>query len=95
MKLLYCFGLAAVVGCASGGQTGGAPPADRNVITESEIMSVPSASLYDLIEKLRPHFVRSHGQTSLNATPSASFAAAFAARFPRSVLLPRVAPAPE
>ncbi len=62
MKLFYIVGLAAVVGCASGGHTGGggggAPPADRNVITESEIMSVPSASLYDLIEKLRPHFVR-------------------------------------
>jgi len=77
MKLLYIVGLAAVVGCASTGQTGGLPAADRNVITDAEMTSVPSASLYDLIEKLRPHFVRSHGQTSLNATPSASFAAVF------------------
>lgn len=78
MKVLYILGLAAVVGCASGaGQSGVVPAADRNVITDSEITSVPSASLYDLIEKLRPHFVRSHGQTSLNATPSASFAAVF------------------
>ena len=79
MKLLYILGLAAVAGCASAGQTGGgaAPVADRNVITESEILSVPSASLYDLVEKLRPHFVRSHGPTSLNAPPSASFAAVF------------------
>lgn len=77
MKVLYILGLAAAVGCASGGTTGGAPAADRNVITESEIVSVPSSSLYDLVEKLRPHFVRSHGTTSLNAPPSASFAAVF------------------
>ena len=75
MKALYAFGLAVVVACATGGRTEGV--ADRNVITESEITSVPSSSLYDLVEKLRPHFVRSHGATSLNAPNSASFASVY------------------
>ena len=77
MRLLYAIGLAAIVGCTSGGQTEGVAPADRNVITEAEMTSVPSSSLYDLVEKLRPHFVRSHGSTSLNAPNSASFAAVY------------------
>jgi hypothetical protein len=77
MKALYILGLAALIGCGSGGRTEGVAPADRNVITESELTSVPSSSLYDLIEKLRPNFVRAHGQTSLNAPNSSNFAAVF------------------
>jgi hypothetical protein len=77
MKALYIIGLAALIGCGSGGRTESVAPADRNVITESELTSVPSSSLYDLIEKLRPNFVRSHGQTSLNAPNSSNFATVF------------------
>jgi hypothetical protein len=77
MKALYIAGLVALIGCASGGQTEVLKPADRNVITESELTSVPSSSLYELVEKLRPHFVRSHGQTSLNAPNSSNFAAVY------------------
>lgn len=77
MKALYIVGLAALIGCGSGGRTEAVAPADRNVITESELTSVPSSSLYDLIEKVRPNFVRSHGQTSLNAPNSSNFAAVF------------------
>jgi len=67
MKRLYLFALASAIACASGGAgTSAAPRVDRNVITEQEIQSVPSSSLYDLIEKLRPHFLRSRGATSIS-----------------------------
>ncbi|HZF71906.1 MAG TPA: hypothetical protein VEZ51_00640, partial [Gemmatimonadaceae bacterium] len=66
MKICYVFALTAVIGCASASTGGGsaAPRIDRNIITETEIQSVPSSSLYDLIEKLRPNFLRSRGATS-------------------------------
>ena len=75
MKNLYLIALAGVVACAT---TGGpaVPPSDRNVITETELASVPAPNLYDLIEKLRPNFLRSRGQTSLN-TPGSEYAAVY------------------
>ena len=65
MKGLYLFALAAAVGCASGGPAAGAGT-DRNVITETELQSVPASNLYELIEKVRPNFLRSRGAASIN-----------------------------
>jgi hypothetical protein len=39
---------------------------DRNVITETELRSVPASNLYELIEKVRPNFLRSRGASSIN-----------------------------
>jgi TonB-dependent Receptor Plug Domain len=64
MKGLYLFALVAAVGCASGGTAG--PGIDRNVITESELRSVPASNLYELIEKVRPNFLRSRGASSIS-----------------------------
>ena len=75
MKTLYLLALAVVVACAT---TGGpaVPSSDRNVITETELSSVPAPNLYDLIEKLRPNFLRSRGQTSFS-TPGTEYAAVY------------------
>jgi len=64
MKGLYLFALAAALGCASGGTA--ATGTDRNVISETELQSVPASNLYELIEKVRPNFLRSRGQASIN-----------------------------
>jgi hypothetical protein len=66
MKGIYLFALAIAVGCASGGAGPAVPGTDRNVITESELASVPASNLYELIEKVRPNFLRSRGKSSIN-----------------------------
>jgi len=70
MKNLYLFGLAAVVACASGGASSNAQRTDRNVITETELATMPTSNLYEAIERLRPNFLRSRGQMSINARGS-------------------------
>ena len=78
MKRLYLFALASAIACASGGAgTGSAPNGDRNIITEQEIQSVPSSSLYDLIEKLRPQFLRSRGATSITTAGVSEYAVVY------------------
>jgi hypothetical protein len=77
MKKVSFFALALVLACASGaGSGGGGAPqtGDRNIITESEIAQVPSANLYDLIEKLRPNMLRSRGPASLSGSSASEFA---------------------
>lgn len=76
MKGVYLFALSAVVACASSGGGSGSPvmPTDRNIILEQEIMSVPSANLYDLIQKLRPQFLRSRGPTSITSSSASEYA---------------------
>jgi hypothetical protein len=41
------------------------PRSSANALTEAEIASVPAGNLYDLIEKMRPNFLRARGQTSI------------------------------
>jgi hypothetical protein len=76
MRGLYLFALAATLACASGGAggAGSGPAVDRNVITETELRSLPSSSLYDFIEKSRPNFLRSRGASSINAPESTAYA---------------------
>src|SRR6476660_3069134 len=82
MRRFQLMALAAVVACASGGSnTAPREVQDRNVITETELMSVPSSSLYDLIEKLRPQFLRSRGATSFSNT-STEFASVYVDEHP-------------
>lgn len=78
MRRFYPFALIAVLACASGGSGSGSLPAqDRNVITDTELTSVNSSSLYDAIEKLRPHFLRSRGSSGLSGESSSDFAAVY------------------
>jgi len=77
MKGIYVLALAGAVACAS--QSGPNAPAgtvvartDRNIISDAEIQSVPSANLYDLISKLRPNFLRSRGPMSLSSGSTAN-----------------------
>ncbi len=77
MKSIYVLALAAAVGCAS--QSGPNAPGgtvvartDRNIISEAEIQSVPSSNLYELISKVRPEFLRSHGPQSLSSGSTSS-----------------------
>lgn len=73
MRKLHLIALAGVLACASsGGGTGGPPPADRNVITQSELELAVGNNLYEVVEKLRPNFLRSRGATSIN-TPGQEF----------------------
>jgi hypothetical protein len=65
MRKVYLIALAGAVACAS--TTTGIPrqPTDRNVIYQTELESVGSSNLYELIERVRPNFLRSRGPTSL------------------------------
>jgi hypothetical protein len=69
MGKLYLFALAGAIGCASGTMGAGTErvPTDRNVINQTELESVGSTNLYELIEKLRPNFLRSRGATSFSS----------------------------
>ena len=63
------FSLLMLVGglaCASAGATGGSA---RNsmVITQDEIAASHEANAYDVVRQLRPNYLRSHGQSSVNS----------------------------
>jgi hypothetical protein len=77
MRRFYLTAVLTAFACAS--QSGPNAPAgtvvansDRNIISATEIQSVPSANLYDLISKLRPHFLRSRGPQSLSSGSTAT-----------------------
>ena len=82
MKSICLTALATILACAS--QSGANAPAgtvvaqtDRNIISATEIQSTPSSSLYELISKLRPNFLRSHGPMSLGGTSATEYAAVY------------------
>lgn len=58
--------------CASGGGAAGSSPPNRSIITESEIPSTGTESLYDLIQRLRPEFLRVRPNQTYTASASAS-----------------------
>lgn len=77
MRKLQLIALAGVIACASsGGGTGGPPPADRNVITQAELELAVGNNLYEVVEKLRPNFLRSRGATSIT-TPGEEYPVVF------------------
>jgi hypothetical protein len=52
----------ALAGCASGGsRESGGSSRSRNVITAEEIASANVNNVYQLVERLRPHFLRPRG----------------------------------
>jgi hypothetical protein len=46
---------------------------DRNMISEEEIRTVPAASVYELVSKLRPQMLRARGQSSLGGTTASDY----------------------
>ena len=53
--------LLALAGCSSGGSRRDGTSRSRNVITADEIGTVQVANAYQLVERLRPHFLRPRG----------------------------------
>lgn len=68
---LFLVALTALIpaACASASGTKGAPRASGNVILEEEIRSVQATNAYDLIRRLRPHFLQKSGPSALRAAP--------------------------
>ena len=60
--IVLCLGLLNAVGaCASGGSGGGAARPSTSVITSDEIAQTSAANAYELIQRLRPNFLRTRG----------------------------------
>jgi hypothetical protein len=65
--------------CASGGATAGSAQTNRSVITAAEIPTTGTESAYELIQRLRPEYLRTKptqtyvGATSNDAPPPALF----------------------
>ncbi len=62
VRYLYLIAIAATLGCAT---TGSAPRVHRNsnLITEQEIAAINVTNAFEAVEKLRPNFLHSRGQT--------------------------------
>jgi len=66
MRSLFVFLTAvSIASCASSGQ--GGPSRNRDVITEEEIASVQVGNAYELVQRLRPEFLRSRGSQSMRS----------------------------
>jgi hypothetical protein len=72
-RYFYLLATAAVLGCASSGGSSGSPRGDRSLITNEEIARSRATTAYGAVEQMRPLWLRSHGQTSVNM-PSSQFA---------------------
>ena len=73
---LYLLAIAAVLACASSGSKSGMPPTSRSLITNEEIARSRATTAYGAVEQMRPLWLRSHGQTSLNM-PSSQYATVY------------------
>ena len=73
---LYLLAIAAVLACASSGSKSGMPPTSRSLITNEEIARSRAMTAYGAVEQMRPLWLRSHGQTSLNM-PSSQYATVY------------------
>ena len=72
-RYLYLLATASVLGCATTGSKSGVPPTSRSLITNEEIARSRATTAYGAVEQMRPLWLRSHGQTSVNM-PSSQFA---------------------
>jgi hypothetical protein len=68
IRSIYMVSLAFTLACAStGGTGGGAPPPDRNLLTEDQIDAISVTSAYEAVERLRPMFLKTRGRSTINA----------------------------
>jgi len=75
-RYLYLLATASVLGCATTGSKSGVPPTSRSLITNEEIARSRATTAYGAVEQMRPLWLRSHGQTSLNM-PSSQYATVY------------------
>lgn len=59
--------LVAALACASSGTAGTAVRRDPNLITEQEIATSAESNLYDVVSRLRPMFLKTRGQSTINS----------------------------
>jgi hypothetical protein len=70
-RILATAMLAVAIGCASGGGSAGTASAARqnpNLISAEEIADASSSNAYDLIQRLRPNYLRTRG--AVHGTPN-------------------------
>jgi hypothetical protein len=63
----FVLALAAALACASSGTAGTAVRRDPNLITEQEIATSAESNLYDVVSRLRPMFLKTRGQSTINS----------------------------
>lgn len=72
-RIVVLFIVAGTIGCASGG-TPSRPRPNRQVITEQEVAQAGAGNAYEVIRRLRPNFLVSHGEVTLgNAQGSSQY----------------------
>lgn len=76
-RTIYLLAVTVSIACAPAATTSGTPASatpgirrDLNVITEDEITASMGSSVYDVVSKLRPNFLKTRGRTSMNASGS-------------------------
>lgn len=66
IRFAYLFAVAACFSCAPPSTTSGSRHSD--VITREEILASKAMNAFDVVSLLRPSFLRSRGQTTINGT---------------------------
>jgi hypothetical protein len=59
--------LATALACASSGTAGTAVRRDPNLITEQEIAASNESNVFDVVNRLRPMFLKTRGRSTINA----------------------------
>jgi hypothetical protein len=59
--------LAAALACASSGTPGTGVRRDPNLITEQEIASSAESNVFDVVNRLRPMFLKTRGRSTINS----------------------------
>ena len=65
-RVLFAASALLLVACASGPSSGG-PSRNRNLITAEEIEGLPVTTAFDLVERLRPAWLRARGPASMGS----------------------------
>lgn len=73
IRYLSLIAVAAVLGCAAAGSSTSGARRNPAVITEEEIAAANVVTAYDAVERLRPLYLRSRGETSIT-TPGTQYA---------------------
>ena len=66
-KVLFASSALLLIACASG-PSSGAPSRNRNLITAEEIEGLPVTTARDLVERLRPTWLRPRGPASMGSS---------------------------
>ncbi len=66
-KSLYVMSFAAVIACASAGGSGSGTYRDPVVISEQEIASSNESNAFNVVQRLRPLFLKTRGRSTINA----------------------------